>query len=159
MTTTSETADGLGAAGRGGRKRLLVIGAVALGLLVAGGGGAAFLLLGSGGEGAGVASVPEPHFLPLEPLTVNLSSEDGQGAFLQLDITLEVSEPGMIEIITPRMPRVIDAFQIYLRELRREDLAGSAGVYRLKEELLRRINIAVQPAVVDDILFQNMLVQ
>src|SRR5690606_15882158 len=41
MTTTSETADGLGAAGRGGRKRLLVIGAVALGLLVAGGGGAA----------------------------------------------------------------------------------------------------------------------
>ena len=35
------------------------------------------------------------------------------------------------------MPRIVDNFQIYLRELRLEDLRGSAGIYRLREELLR----------------------
>ena len=46
----------------------------------------------------------------------------------------------MIEQITPIMPRVMDAFQTYLRELRPSDLDGSAGLYRLKEELTRRVN-------------------
>ncbi len=65
----------------------------------------------------------------------------------------------MIELIEPRMPRVLDAFQVYLRELRPSDLEGSAGLYRLKEELLRRVNLAVYPASVDNILFKEILVQ
>lgn len=159
MTITSETAGDLGAAaGKGGKKKLLIIGAAVLGLVVVAGGGAAFLL-GNGGGESEIAAVPEPHFFPLDTVTVNLNSESGRAEYLQLDITLEVSDAAMIDIIAPRLPRVMDAFQIYLRELRRDDLEGSAGVYRLKEELLRRINIAVQPAVVDDILFQNLLVQ
>ena len=158
MTTTSETAGDLGGAGKGGRKKLLIIGAAVLGLVVVAGGGAA-LFMNMGGGGSEVAAVPEPHFFPLDRVTVNLSSESGRAEYLQLDITLEVGDAAMIDIIAPRLPRVMDAFQIYLRELRRDDLEGSAGVYRLKEELLRRINIAVQPAVVDDILFQNLLVQ
>ena len=50
-------------------------------------------------------------------------------------------------------------FQVYLRELRVEDLSGSAGVYRLKEELLARVNAAVEPINVTDVLFKEMLVQ
>ena len=57
------------------------------------------------------------------------------------------------------MPRVVDNFQVYLRELRLEDLGGSAGLFRLKEELLFRVNRAVDPVQVTDILFREMLVQ
>jgi flagellar protein FliL len=57
------------------------------------------------------------------------------------------------------MPRVIDNFQVYLRELRVEDLRGSAGVYRLREELLVRVNSAAAPVKVRDVLFKEMLVQ
>ena len=57
------------------------------------------------------------------------------------------------------MPRIVDNFQVYLRELRLEDLRGSAGLYRLREELLSRVNIAAQPAQVNDVLFKEMLVQ
>jgi flagellar protein FliL len=57
------------------------------------------------------------------------------------------------------MPRIIDNFQVYLRELRVEDLRGSGGIYRLREELLTRVNAATAPAKVVDVLFKEMLVQ
>ncbi len=57
------------------------------------------------------------------------------------------------------MPRIIDNFQVYLRELRVEDLKGSAGMYRLREEMLIRVSAAVAPAKINDVLFKEMLVQ
>ena len=57
------------------------------------------------------------------------------------------------------MAKVVDAFQVYLRELRKSDLEGSAGIYRLKEELMRRVNVAIYPSHVDSILFKEILVQ
>ena len=45
------------------------------------------------------------------------------------------------------------------RELRKEDLNGSQGVFRLKEELLMRINSSAAPIKVNDVLFKEMLVQ
>ena len=56
-------------------------------------------------------------------------------------------------------PRVVDLFQTYLREMRPEELRGSAGTYRLREELIGRANIAVAPVRVLDILFTELLVQ
>ena len=57
------------------------------------------------------------------------------------------------------MPRILDEFNVYMRELRPEDLDGAAGIFRLKEELLMRINQAVAPTRVKDVLFQEFLVQ
>jgi flagellar FliL protein len=53
----------------------------------------------------------------------------------------------------------VDSFQVYLRELRVEDLKGSAGMYRLREDLLRRINEAARPVKISDVLFKEMLIQ
>ena len=57
------------------------------------------------------------------------------------------------------MPRVIDQFQTYLRELRIQDLRGSKGVYRLQMELLNRVNAAAYPIEIKDVLFQEILIQ
>ena len=46
-----------------------------------------------------------------------------------------------------------------MRELRVNDLEGSAGLYRLREELLRRVNVAVYPAKIDAVLFKDIVVQ
>jgi flagellar FliL protein len=62
-------------------------------------------------------------------------------------------------VVNENLPRIVDNFQVYLRELRVDDLQGSAGMYRLREELLRRVNLAVRPARVKDVLFKEMLVQ
>ncbi|MEO1066416.1 MAG: flagellar basal body-associated FliL family protein, partial [Pseudomonadota bacterium] len=45
------------------------------------------------------------------------------------------------------------------RELRTTDIEGSAGMFRLKEELQRRINVAVYPVEVRKILFEEIIVQ
>ena len=55
------------------------------------------------------------------------------------------------------LTRVTDAFQTYLRELRPSDLEGSAGLYRLKEELTRRVNAAIEPARINAVLFKDRL--
>ena len=57
------------------------------------------------------------------------------------------------------MPRLQDLFQTYLREMRPEELRGSAGTYRLREELIARANVAAAPAKVNDVLFTQLLIQ
>ena len=96
----------------------------------------------------------------LPPMIVNLKDDGGQkDEFMKLTVALEVANQDMMLEIQPRMAKVVDAFQVYLRELRRSDLEGSAGVYRLKEELLRRVNVAIYPSTVESILFKEILVQ
>lgn len=164
MTDIAEVDGGAGAEGHGEAKKgpnklILIGGAVAAVLVVLG--VVAFLVLGSGGEGDAVSAraVAEPNMLELPLITINLASSGESKDYLKVSIALEISDPAMVAVVEPRLPRVLDTFQVYLRELRRSDLEGSAGLYRLKEELLRRVNLAVYPATVDNILFQELLVQ
>lgn len=140
----------------GGKKKLIIIGAGALVLLLVLGGAGWFFFL-RGGDTPVEASAPPSYFYDLPPMTVNLNSDKDE--YLKLSISLELSDESEVKLIEPRMARVIDAFQVYLRELRRSDLEGSAGIYRLKEELRRRVNLAIYPAEVKSILFREILVQ
>jgi flagellar FliL protein len=98
-------------------------------------------------------------FYDLPQMLVNLNTGGRKNNYLKIAISLELSrEEDRIELAT-LLPRVVDNFQVYLRELRVEDLRGSAGVQRLREELLMRVNTAVHPIVVRDVLFKEMLVQ
>ncbi len=143
-------------------KLKLIIIAVAGLVLLLGVGGGAYLLLFSGGdapEGEEVVAVVQTYFYDLPEMTVNLSGGDGEEQFLKLSVALELADEGEASVIEARVARVMDAFQVYLRELRRSDLEGSAGIYRLKEELRRRVNLAVYPVQVQSILFKEILVQ
>ena len=87
----------------------------------------------------------------------NSGSERTQ--YLKVKVVLELPDAGLVERIKPLMPRVMDAFQTYLRELRPTDLDGSAGLYRLKEELTRRVNAVLAPNHIDAVLFKEIVVQ
>ena len=98
-------------------------------------------------------------FFPLEEVIVNLNTGGRQSTFLKIKINLELADAVDIPRIETVMPRIMDNFQVYLRELRIEDLKGAAGMYRLREELLTRVNIAAAPTKINDVLFKEMLVQ
>lgn len=98
-------------------------------------------------------------FFEMPDILVNLNTESRRQQFLKLSVTLEVGSEEDLMAVETVLPRVQDAFQVYLRELRPEDLEGSAGLYRIKEELLRRVNQAARPTVVRDVLFREMLIQ
>jgi flagellar FliL protein len=160
-------ADGAeGAPAKGGflSKKLIIM--VAAGLLVVGGGGGGgyfFLFKKSAPKEEKVAAAPvkpPPTFVDLPELMVNLqSTQPGRSSYLKAKVVLEVEDAKLAEQVKPLMPRVMDAFQTYLRELRPTDLEGSAGLYRLKEELTRRVNAAIDPARINAVLFKELLVQ
>ena len=182
-----EDGDGEQASSGGGKKKIIIIIGLVLLIIVGGVAGAYFMGLldpvvemivgpedATGGEGEGedgdaceegeegeegeeakCAAV----FYDLQELLVNLNSGGRKSSFLKIRVSLElvsVRDKAKMDTI---MPRVIDNFQTYLRELRIADLKGSAGMYRLREELLIRVNAAAAPAKIKDVLFKEMLIQ
>lgn len=141
---------------------LLLLGAV---------GGAVFYMglldsLFGGGEVASeqesedeAAASQTSYFMDLDEMLVTLSGSSKKQSFLKMRISLELESAADEERILAVMPRIVDNFQVFLRELRMEELQGSRGLYRVKEELLARVNSAAHPAKVKDVLFKEMLIQ
>jgi flagellar FliL protein len=148
-------------------------------LLIAGGGAALLVLLLGAGAWFFLFRAPPPKpeppkmaggvRLPLVPpqivffdmpdIVVNIQSAESTPVYLKLSVALELPSAAEKPALQSLMPRIVDQFQSYLRELRVDDLHGSAGVMRVKEELLRRINIAASPYPVRDVLLKEMIVQ
>jgi flagellar FliL protein len=146
-------------------KKMLMIAVPAL-LLVVGGSGAGayfFLFKSDKTQEAKAEEVPltppKVAFSDMQDILVNIQSNDGTPAYLKLGVSLELEDDAQKAALQPLMPRITDQFQAYLRELRLDDLKGSAGVLRLKEELLRRVNVAAAPYKVRDVLLKEMIVQ
>ncbi len=98
-------------------------------------------------------------FFDLPELLVNLNTGTKKASYLKIKVALELPGLKSQERVQAMLPRVLDNMQVYLRELRLEDLSGSAGVQRLKEELVTRVNATIEPAKINDVLFKEMLVQ
>ena len=98
-------------------------------------------------------------FMDLPEMLVNLQSTGRKQSFLKIHVTLELDNPSDQTKVDAVMPRIVDSFQVYLRELRADDLQGAAGMHLLREELLSRISLAVQPVKVKDVLFREILIQ
>jgi flagellar FliL protein len=161
MTAEADIEGGEVAAPEKKRLPIMLIAMIAAAVVLLGGGAAAYFLLFSAPktDEAHLAAVPQTFIFNLPTMTVNLRGEGEREQFMKLTVALEVANEEVMTEIQPRMAKVVDAFQVYLRELRKSDLEGSAGIYRLKEELRRRVNIAIFPAQVDSILFKEILVQ
>ena len=114
---------------------------------------------GEGGGEHGEGGKGGPAFLKVPDLIVNLAGDGGQPRYLRLSVQLELANEADMKAVETVLPRVIDQFQTYLRELRISDLQGSKGMYRLQMELLSRVNAAASPTEVKDVLFQEILIQ
>jgi flagellar FliL protein len=177
MATTKETqaeaedaeAEGEGneAAATAKRKlpslKVMIMAAGGLAALVCIGGGGYYFLFGGKSEAKAAAAneVKPPVFLDMPDVLVNLSSTGGgdHTQYLKVKVVLELPDQSLSAQIQPVMPRLMDTFQTYLRELRPTDLDGSAGLYRLKEELTRRVNAAIAPNRINAVLFKEIVIQ
>lgn len=150
-----------------GKKKLILIAAIAVVVLAGAGAGVYFSGLLDGedeaqqaADGEGAESPPvAAHYLDLDEMVVTLGGAGRKSSFLKMQLSLELESASDEARIKAVMPRIVDNFQIFLRELRIEELQGSHGLYRVKEELLSRVNAAAHPAKVRDVLFREMLVQ
>jgi len=172
-----------GSAGsKGGKKKLIILIVLPLLLLIGAAAGAYFTgmadsLLGkdaehaatdehgeaTGGHGEaagehGVAGMPVFYELPEMLLNLN-PGKSRRPSHLKIKVRLELASAADTPKVEAMLPRITDSFQVYLRELRVEDLQGAAGMYRLREELMMRVNRVAAPAKINDVLFQEVLVQ
>jgi flagellar FliL protein len=142
-------------------RKLLVLGIPVVAAL------AAFGLFHSGVAGhrtqapapASAALTEAPIYADLPDIVANLDAPSRRPSFIKLKAKLELAQPSDVASVAAGMPRLLDLFQTYLRDIRPEELRGSAGTYRLREELVARANIALSPAHVTDVLFVQMIVQ
>ena len=138
---------------------IMVVGGV-VGLGALGGGGYFFFVHHANAAAAAATTVKPPIFIDMPDVLVNLSSSGGDRTqYLKVKIALELPDEAVSAQIQPIMPRLLDTFQTYLRELRPTDLDGSAGLYRLKEELTRRVNASIAPNRINAVLFKEIVVQ
>src|SRR5215813_10987253 len=160
----NETADGgaEGASAAAPKSKLKLVIIAVLALALGGGAAAYFLFFSHSGEEkhAEAAVAKPPAFVEVPDMLVNLVGAPGERVqYLKVKVVLEVKEEKQVEAIKPSMPRVTDIFQTYLRELRPSDINGSAGLFRLKEELTKRVNAAVAPIPISAVLFKEIVVQ
>ncbi len=150
---------------KGPAKRKLLLPIIAAVVLLVGGGGTAVALLTDipaklmGGKAAAAEGAGLPGSVDLPEIIANLNPGSHRTAFVKLKAKLALSSKADEARVHEAEGQVLDLFQTYLRDMRPEELRGSAGVYRLREELIARANIAVAPAHITDILFLEMLVQ
>lgn len=161
--------EGASSSGSGGSRRIMIFAAAGLVVLLGTAAGLYYTgiigkLLGNpasddAAQAAAPAAPKASVFFDLPDLLVNLNSTGRKASFLKISVSLELADQADVARVQAVMPRIIDNFQVYLRELRVEDLRGSGGIYRLREELLSRTNAAADPVKVKDVLFKEMLVQ
>lgn len=160
-----------GKAEKGGGKRKLLLLAIPV-VLAAVGAGLWFTgilpgLLGMGGEHHAAAEAGEhapaapapPVFFDMPEVLANLNAPGRRASYIRLRSKLELAKPEDVAAVQAAMPRLLDLYTTYLREMRPEELRGSAGTQRLREELIARASLAAAPARVTDVLFTEILLQ
>jgi flagellar FliL protein len=160
-----DAAAGEAAPKKGGRKKLVLLAAPLLLIGLGAGlwfGGILPPLLGMGGATAAPPAEPappQPAFVDLPEIVSNLNAPGRRASFVRLRAKLEVARGEDVAVVQAAMPRLVDLFATYLREVRPEELRGSAGSQRLREELVARATLAAMPARITDVLFVEILVQ
>lgn len=100
-----------------------------------------------------------PVFVNLPTQVVNLASGGPKQSFLKLQLTLQLQNAEQQKELDKVMPRINEVLTIYLREMRSDDFRTSADIGRLREELLMRINAAMAPQKIRDVLIKEFLPQ
>jgi flagellar basal body-associated protein FliL len=130
----------------------------ALGLSLALTAGALVLTRSDGKGGArAVSLVLAPaayHALP--EFIADVKTSRARAHFLQLAVVLEVPEHA-VEKVRQEEVRIISEVQTLLREYERQDLAGAAGVERLRREVLAIVDRHVVPEKGRSVLFTKFL--
>ncbi len=142
------------------KKKLFVILGALVVLLGGGGAGAWYFLGSSASKEAHEEPAKAPIFLPLETFTVNL--QDGE-QYLQLDITLQLTDPAQVDLLKLHMPRIRSRLLSLLSSKRADELITTEDKKKLTQEILAQVKQPLspkgKPQQVDDALFTSFVIQ
>ena len=147
------------------KKLLLIIGVATALFVVVGGLGALGMLpflhhTSSPKKTTEVASAShDPVFVDLPEMVVNLDAGPRRETFAKVQCRVEAASAADGAQVTKAAPQIVDMLQTYLRAMRPDEMKSGAGLYRLKEAFLARAMIVLPAARLNDILFQELIIQ
>jgi flagellar FliL protein len=145
---------------KGGKKKLILIGAVVLALLLAAGAGTVLWLKSRAAHAKDDVTAEDspkahaaakndpanpPTFLPLDVFVVNLADRDAD-RYAQIGITFEVDSALFADQMKAYMPAIRNAILMILAQKSSQDLLDRAGKEQLAEEIRRE---TVRPMGID----------
>lgn len=157
---------------KGMNKVLLIVIAVLLLLLLGVGG---FIMFGGNGDqekaegekgkvekAVEVEEVQDPlklgEIVAFEPFIVNLSGEGGK-RFLKVTMQVEMNKKKLAEEVNNKMPQMKDMIITVLASKTVDELLTIEGKFKLKEQLLTRINSNLKTGVVKNVYFVEFVIQ
>ena len=95
----------------------------------------------------------------IEPVFGGIQLVKIKPIYFKAKVALEMNSEADAEYAEKMLPRIVDSLQFYLREMRLEEVQGSVGTYRLREEINTRLNRILAPVKVNEVLFKEILIQ
>lgn len=149
------------------KKLLIIIIIAALVLAGAGVGGFLFLKKGSAHKEKDEATKKEDMveipkekekavLIQLDPFILNLSEP---GRFVKLTIHLEVKNEKIQQYVNDRMPKIRDSIITLVSSKSADVLSTPEGKFQLKDELLLRVNQAIEKDLIKNIYFTEFVIQ
>jgi flagellar basal body-associated protein FliL len=93
---------------------------------------------------------------PLPEFVADLKTSRNRSYYLQLATVVEVPEEALARLQAEEAHIVSDV-QTRLRELQREDLAGAAGLERVRRDIAAVVDRHIAPSRVSEVLFTKFL--
>jgi flagellar FliL protein len=148
-------------------KRIILIALIALVAAGAAGAGVWFFMSKRAPTATSAEAAPAPTaaplFFPLESMTVNLQSDDGQQHFLRIGLTLKLGDAATQQQLTEHMPEVRSHILLALSNKHPDELAPLEGKRALADELKTLIEQPAEkgaaPIRIQDVLFTEFVVQ
>ena len=112
---------------------------------------------------AKVASSVPRTYVPMEPFTVNLQHEDSQSLYLQIGLSLKLTDEKLVDPIKLAMPEIRSRILVLLMGKTASELSTPEGKKTLAEELTREViqslpgNTAASG--LEAVLFTSFLIQ
>ncbi|MDH5541871.1 MAG: flagellar basal body-associated FliL family protein [Nitrospinota bacterium] len=120
---------------------------------------------GAGGQSKQAVEAQEQYdplklgeMVAFEPFIVNLSGDEGK-RFLKVTMQVELNNPKVAEELANRMPQVKDMVITVLSSKTVDEILTVEGKFKLKEQILTRINSRIKTGVVKNVYFVEFVIQ
>lgn len=109
------------------------------------------------------ASSEPPVFVALDPFTVNLQHDDGAPQYLQVGLTLKLSDDGLVDAIKLHMPEIRNRVLLLLSSKKASEISTLGGKKALSAELLHAVaqplSAGARPKGLESVLFTSFVIQ
>ena len=101
----------------------------------------------------------EQHTVLLKEFLVNLKFENNRKNYLKVQIALMYTDKKQMLLIDSNTSKIRDVILFELRKYNAEEILVGDAMIKLKEDIIRELNIALEADIIKDVYFTDLVIQ